>query len=152
MHKLGDINQKTIAGAVEFCRKIVKIDFVRFCIVGGVGFLVHSSIFFTLKNVLGVPAELAYLIGAEGALFSNFTAHHFWTYKNIVTVKRKRVLLREFHASFWTGALINFGVFVIIIRICTLPDIIGLIGGSIAALLWNFFWTKRVIWRESTTD
>lgn len=146
------MHKKSGAGSLQnkallLVRKLLQIDFVRFCIVGGVGFVVHSTVFFVLRK-LGVFPEVAYLIGAESALFSNFTFHHFWTYGPQAVKKRKRILLTQFHVSFWSGALINFGVFVLIIRVFKMPEIYGLIAGSASALFWNFFWTKFFIWRR----
>lgn len=97
-----------------------------------------------------MQSEIAYLLGAESALFANFNFHHGWTYRKIQSNKRKSELLLQFHMSFWSGALINFAIFVAIIRILQFPEVWGLVGGSVTALFWNFFWTKFFIWKRSS--
>lgn len=129
--------------------KILKIDFVKFCIVGGLGFVINFTILGVLHKVLDWPLIIAQLIGAEIALFSNFLLHHHWTYKN----RSKRSLtslIIQFHAVSWPAILgstvmVSFGV-----RVLHLSDFLALAASSAIALVWNFAWSKYVIWRKIT--
>src|SRR3954464_13877009 len=86
-------------------RHLLKIDFVRFCIVGGTGFVINFIILTVLHKLLHFPVFSAQLIGAEIALFSNFMLHHHWTYKDNKVQKTINRLLVEFHASTWPAIL-----------------------------------------------
>lgn len=136
--------------AIKTSRKLLKIDFVRFCMVGVVGFAVNYAALFVLYELVGLPILAAQLLGAETALFSNFIFHHFWTYRGRTQKKRIRVLLAQFHMSFWAGALINSSVVVVTVWWIGWHYFFGLVAGSLAALFWNFFWTKFYIWRHSS--
>lgn len=135
--------------AVRTGRRLLKVDFVRFSMVGAVGFLVNLGMLFILFDLLSMPIWLAQLLGAEAALFSNFTLHHFWTYRDRAGLKRKRILLAQFHVSFWSGAAINSLIVIAAVNALNVHYFIGLVAGSATALFWNFFWTKFYIWRHN---
>ena len=80
---------------------LLKLDFIRFCIVGGTGFIINFIILTVLHKALEVPIFIAQLAGAEVALFSNFMLHHHWTYKEHKVQKSLSTLLVQFHASSW---------------------------------------------------
>lgn len=146
MHNLSDLKKISIPVA-RLGRKLIQVDFVRFCLVGAVGFLVNLSALFLLYDLANFSIVVAQLIGAECALFSNFTFHHFWTYKGLGVQKRKRLLLAQYHLSFWSGAAINSLIVVLLVSVMHAHYFIGLIVGSAVALFWNFFWTKFFIWK-----
>lgn len=134
----------------EKIEHLLKIDFVRFCIVGGTGFVINFVILTLLHKVLHLPIFMSQLVGAEIALFSNFMLHHNWTYKNKKVKKTIPNLLVQFHATTWpaiigSAAMVDAGV-----RFLHLSNLIALAASSAVALLWNFFWSKYVIWRDIT--
>ena len=128
--------------------KLLKIDFVRFCIVGASGFLLNFAILSFLYKGLGWPVFLSQLLAGEIALFSNFILHHTWTYKANKVNKTLLQLIIQFHLSSWiaivgSAALVGSGV-----KWLHLSYIIALVISSAIALGWNFGWTKFVIWRH----
>lgn len=149
MHNQEDKKEGIYFYAVKTGRRLLKIDFVRFSMVGAGGFLVNLAALFLLYDTLGMPIWAAQLIGAEVALLSNFAFHHFWTYRGRSGKKRKRILLAQFHLSFWSGALINSSVVIGAVSVMGWHYFIGLVAGSATALFWNFFWTKFYIWRHA---
>lgn len=146
MHNLSHLEKLSIPIA-RLGRKLIKVDFVRFCLVGGIGFLVNLGMLFLLYDLANLPIWLAQILGAECALISNFTFHHFWTYKGHDVQKRKRLLLAQFHLSFWSGAAINSLIVVLLVSGLHVHYFFGLVAGSAVALFWNFFWTKFFIWK-----
>ena len=128
--------------------RILKIDFVRFCIVGGTGFLINLVLLSIIHDALKVPIFWAQLFSAEVALFSNFTLHHHWTYKAHKVDKSPYKLILQFHSVTWP-AIVGSAVMVSLgERYLHLSDIIALLVSSVIALLWNFVWSKFVIWRD----
>src|SRR5262245_10944096 len=88
-------------------RRVLKIDFFRFCIVGAIGFVINT-IFLTLTHgVLKINIVVAQLISGEAGLISNFFWHNHWTYKHQnhqdVPFWTK---FGRFHASSWSGIVI----------------------------------------------
>lgn len=133
-------------------RHLIKIDFVRFCIVGGTGFVINFIILTVLHKSLGMPIFIAQLIGAEVALFSNFILHHHWTYKARKVAKSMPTLLFQFHASTWPAI---FGSALMVTggeKLLHFGNLLALTVSSVIALLWNFGWSKYVIWHSVTPD
>src|SRR3990167_7331510 len=86
-------------------KNLHKIDFVRFCIVGTLGFIINFGLLTLLFKVLNLHIFIAQLISSEIALFNNFVLHHNWTYKGNMTNKSIKTLLVQFHASSWTAII-----------------------------------------------
>src|SRR3990167_3662561 len=79
-----------------------KVDFVRFCIVGTLGFIINFALLTLLYKGLKMNVFIAQLISSELALFNNFILHHNYTYKDRSS-KSIRNLLIQFHVSSWTA-------------------------------------------------
>lgn len=132
-------------------RKLLKHDFVRFCIVGASGFVINLILLTLFYKILGSPLFVAQIIASEIALFSNFMFHHKWTYKENKVRKTITSLIVQFHLTSWIAVvgsafLVTFGVHVL-----HLPYIIALALSAAIALFWNFAWSKFVIWRDHST-
>ena len=130
--------------------KLLKIEFIRFCIVGGMGFVINFIILVTLRNIFGFPVFLAQLIGAEIALFSNFMLHHHWTYKAHKVDKSLKQLIIQFHISSWPAIIGSALMVTGAEKYLHLNDALSLILSSAIALMWNFFWSKFIIWKDLT--
>jgi len=129
-------------------RRLLKIDFVRFCLVGVLGFTINAALLSLLYKILHSPLFISQLIAAEIALFSNFLFHHHWTYKANGVRKTISKLIVQFHLTSWmaiigSALLVSFGVHVL-----KLSYLVALMLASATALFWNFGWSKFVIWRR----
>lgn len=131
-------------------RRLLKVDFVRFCIVGGTGFVINFIILVALSKLFNAPIIIAQLIGAEVALFSNFILHHNWTYKSRKVKKTIPKLLIQFHATSWPAILGSTAMVSAGVEFFHLSKLVALIISSAIALLWNFGWSKYVVWRHVT--
>lgn len=128
-------------------RRQLQREFVRFCLVGAVGFVVNLSTMTVVHEVLGVSIEWSVLIGGEVALVSNFLFHNFWTYKERALNKKITVLFLQFHVAFWSGNGINAILTLIMIKQFGWSSVLSLAIASGAVLFWNFAWTRFYIWR-----
>lgn len=131
--------------------RLLKIEFIRFCIVGGTGFVINFIILIALRDLFNFPAFPAQLIGAEVALFSNFMLHHHWTYKAHKVEKTIKQLVVQFHLSSWPAILGSALMVAGGERYLHLDNILALTLSSVIALLWNFFWSKFIIWRDTSS-
>jgi len=127
-----------------------KIRFLKFGIVGFVGYLVNA-LALKLLTVLGTPGFIAWSIPVELAIISNFTLNNLWTFKS-ETISGTGNILKKFLAFNGTsaGALliqliagtIGDRVFGIGARQILLPFIILFL-----VLPYNYFMYNAVIWR-----
>lgn len=130
-------------------KKLLKLDIVRFCLVGTLGFLINFTLLSILYKSVGLPIFVAQLVAAEIALFNNFLLHHHWTYKDNNVAKTLPKLIVQFHISSWT-AIIGSAILVSAgVQYLKLNYLVALAISSVVALSWNFFWTKFVIWKRS---
>ncbi len=128
--------------------RLLKIDFIRFCIVGGTGFVINLVILVMLRKFFGWPVFVSQFIGAEVALFSNFMLHHHWTYKTHNVEKSIPKLILQFHATSWPAILGSSVMVTIGEKVLHLGNLPALILSSTVVLFWNFVWSKFVVWRD----
>jgi len=128
---------------------LLKVDFIRFCIVGGTGFVINLCLLTILTHAFNWSVVLAQFISAEIALFSNFMLHHNWTYKHKKVNKKLSTLVIQFHATTWPAILGSTVMVVAGYKIFHLNELFALSISSAVALLWNFTWSKYVIWRDT---
>lgn len=132
-------------------KRLLEIDFVRFCIVGVSGFLINAVLLTLINADLHSPF-VAQLIAAEIALFSNFIFHHKWTYRANKVRKTVSTLIVQFHLTSW-AAIIGSAVIVWAgVRFFHLHPLVALVISSATALFWNFAWSKFVIWRKTNDE
>ncbi len=128
-------------------KNLHKIDFVRFCIVGVLGFVINFVLLTLLYKVLGLHIFIAQLISSEVALFSNFNLHHRWTYKDRSNKSIKNLLI-QFHVSSWTAIVGSAAIVAGGVHLLNMNYLIALVIASAVGLFWNFGWSKFVIWRH----
>lgn len=136
----------------EKISRLLKLDFIRFCVVGGIGFLINLVLLNVFHIVFKLPIVVAQLIAAEVALFSNFMLHHHWTYKDSRVDKPFKKLILQFHATAWPAIVGSSAMVVVGVNVFHLLTIEALVMSSAVALLWNFFWSKYVIWKDTTKE
>ncbi len=143
-----------------------RATFVKFLIVGTIGFIVNTFALFVLydTSILPLPAKstswnflglihpdarlfIASVIAVETAIVSNFLWHENWTFR--WRPKRGPAPLR--FARFNVVAIVSPIIQVATVNILTpFFGIYYLISNAIGVLLgltWNWIWNTRVIWR-----
>lgn len=129
-------------------KKILRNDFIRFCLVGTLGFIINFILLTVLYKKIGIRLFFSQLFAAEVALFSNFLFHHHWTYKGHNVAKSITQLLIQFHASSWV-AIIGSAILVSVgVHVLHLNYGLALVVSSIVALGWNYGWSKFGIWQH----
>lgn len=131
-------------------------SFLKFLIVGGLGFAIN-----TVALLIGVRLELtpanAGVAGAELAIISNFTFNNLWTFSD-----RKLSSWQEIPGKFIQFNLLSLGSVVIQYLSLRVGEFIfGLtrykssgwyllfyIAGVGLGLIWNYFMYSRVIWKK----
>ena len=129
-------------------KRLIGHHFIRFCLVGGLGFSINFILLTLLYKRLHVPIFIAQLLAGEVALFNNFLLHHHWTYKGHNVKKTVLRLLIQFHVTSWlaivgTATVVSGGISLLHLHYFT-----ALVIGGITGLGWNFIWSKFVIWQH----
>lgn len=137
----------------EKINRLVKIDFIRFGMVGAVGFVVTASALHFFHVTLNLGIIVATLISSEIGLLSNFVFHENWTYK-YVNHKTKPLWkkLLHFHMSSWSGVILITVIESVGVKLFHLNYIVALVIASGITMFWNFFWTKFFIFKGHSPD
>lgn len=128
--------------------KALEIDTIRFAIVGGLGFMINLTMLYAVHGLFGLSIGISQIIGAETAILSNFYWHSRWTYKEAAE-KPLPTRLLQFHASAWVGSGITSVVVIALVKQFHVFYPASLVIGSLCGLLWNYLWTKHIIFRKA---
>lgn len=124
--------------------------FIKFLIVGTVGFIVDFGTLAFLVEVVGLRPVVANTFSFSAAVLSNFTFNRYWTYPDSRS-KRRRLQLMQFALVSIIGLTVNNGILVLtqgpfdsLLRTLHAPAAIaGYIPAKMLAtvvvLFWNFF-------------
>ncbi len=120
-------------------------SFIRFGIVGTLGFCWDTLTVYALKNVAGL-----YIAGTAGFLVAasaNWMLNRFWTfrYQNHIAA---HIQWAKFMAANSVGFIFNRGTFfelIAISPICRSHPVFAIVAGSAAGILFNYFLSKRLV-------
>lgn len=114
--------------------------FLRFCVVGGVGFLVDAGVLAALTHALQVGPVLARCVSAPTAILVTFVLNRFWAFDSA-----KEAPLAEAFLAYCAVQGVGFGLnFLIYTALVSLPlgpfskPLIALAIASGLALVFNF--------------
>lgn len=122
-------------------------EFLRFCIVGGIAFLVDALILEFL--VLGqVPAATARVISIAFALQVSYLLHRRFTFSALHAHSTRR--WGKFMATNLVGALVNYSVFLGLLTVALSKDAdisraLALLGSTAVALMFNYWANRRLV-------
>ena len=133
----------------KYKRIILDPSTLRFVIVGTCGFIVNAFVLFILHGKLSINLTIGQIIASECAILFNFVLHDNWTYrhsKDMGLVRR----ISEFHASSWVGAIVTLVILDLVVGFTGAPYMLALAVGGGVAMLWNYCWTRFVIWKPDS--
>jgi dolichol-phosphate mannosyltransferase len=143
---------------VEFLLNIAKIrfrqseEFIKFLAVGFSGVFVNLGVYIFLTRIMSVPVELAPLIAIEVSIISNFLLNHYWTFTARTTETSFLRKLFRFHLAAGVAGILNYTVFLILLKFLNVHDILSnIIGISLGALV-NYFLNSYWTWRQIEED
>jgi dolichol-phosphate mannosyltransferase len=129
-------------------------SFVKFLIVGSVGFVVNTIIL-EAGVFLGYHPAAASVVGAEFAILSNFLLNNAWTFRErkIHTKTRKLLKFIQFNGTSLGAIAIQSGIVYIGTHLYGLSEYrIFYIFGVLIGLVWNYLMYSRVIWKKHAKD
>ena len=128
-------------------------SFIKFLVVGLVGFIINAVVLVVLHDWAKFPAAVANFIGALLAIFSNYNLNNIWTFRThtISGLKRYIVKMVHFYVTSIFGVvviqtgIIAFGVFLF----SDTHYFIYFLIGTVCLLIWNYNMYSRVIWKKT---
>ncbi len=122
-------------------------QFVKFGVVGTLGFLVDTAVVYALRFHVGLYAAgmAAFLIAAT----ANWVMNRLWTFRGRGSLPIHREWLQYMLANLF-GFVLNRGTYIILITfvaICAEQPVLAVAAGSIAGMGVNFVLSRRMVFR-----
>jgi putative flippase GtrA len=142
-----DVLNRVDSGIAALARRGISPDFLRFGIVGTLGFCWDTGTVYGLRGRIGLYA--AGLAGFLVASTANWLTNRIWTFRDRAHSAAHVQWLRYVVANLG-GFVLNRGSFFILISIsllCRRQPVFAIIAGSLAGLGLNYFLSKRFVFR-----
>ncbi len=157
--KIG-FNRFYLRDVLEYIKSSIRIrkerskSFIKYCIVGGAGFIIQTIVS-KLFILTSLQPGISVSIGAEGAIISNFIFNNLWTFshKKITGVRVLRKFIQFNLVSI--GAILIQGITVGIgTHLFGVSTWFWFMVGSIVFIVipYSFFMYSRFIWKEHKTN
>ena len=145
----------TLRDQIEFLVNITKItyrysqDFIRYCLVGGIGVIVNLSTYLFLNRYFQIPLEVASLIAIETSIVSNFLLNNYWTFKHRVKKLSMYRRLINFHiAAGISGILFYYLFFLFLTTVLEVNDVLSIMVATITGTISNYTINSLWTWRK----
>lgn len=131
-------------------KRLVQGSFLKFCVVGGIGFVINT---FVLEKAVqhGFPPVIGSAGGAELAIISNFFLNNAWTFGSRKVVGLQMIgKFLQFNTTSIGAILLQAGTVLIGTHLFDVSTyrwfyILGVGFG----LVWNYIMYSKVVWRKS---
>lgn len=124
--------------------------FLRFAIVGAAGFFVDAGILAFGLNVLSLDPYSARILSYIGAATFTWWGNRLFTFREQASADARTSEWGRFIAVNLVGAFFNYGVYALLVTFAPDPfnnPFIALAAGSLSGLAFNFFGSKRFVFR-----
>lgn len=122
--------------------KKIPLQFIKFCLIGAMSFLIDAGIYLVLTRFLAVYYLLAKIISFILAAINSYFFNRSWTFRS------KNPRIKQEFIKFLIVATIGLGLNSLIMFLTVswlkLNDILGLIIATFIVMFWNF--TANKIW------
>ena len=125
-------------------------QFFRFCVVGGIGFVINTVVLRVLAEVGHWHPAVASSTGAEMAIISNFMLNNFWTFKSSKFTSWKKIPFKflQFNMTSLGAILIQFVVIWLGVHFFGRALYMFYYVFSVGlGLIWNYFMYTTVVWK-----
>jgi putative flippase GtrA len=141
----------------ELFQTLIKMEFVKFCVTGGLGLITDAAVFHIMKQALNAEESKMILFiipvfGYTAAVAQNYIINHMWTFKKETDTKR---ISAELFLKFFLVSLLALAPRYLVYKEVLeyfgstkwlFPDIANLCG-IVAGTIVNFFGSKFLVFR-----
>jgi putative flippase GtrA len=128
-------------------RRVLLVQFIRFAIIGTLGFVWDTIIVTTLAPRIGVYVAgiVSYFIVAT----INWLLNRVWTYRHVSHGVRHRQLMLFLLANS-AGLVLNRGTYSLLVHFvpfCRIYLVVPVAAGGLCGMFVNFFLSRRLVFR-----
>jgi dolichol-phosphate mannosyltransferase len=123
----------------------------KFGIVGISGIVVNLGILFLLVEFFAQNKDLASIIAIEFSILNNFIWNDLWTFSSAEdqSLSGRLPRLVTFNIVSIGGAVINYGIFLILTAWFGVYYLAAQLVGILIAFIWNFLVNRRITWTKA---
>ena len=144
-------------------RGLFQSTLLRFLVVGGAGFVVNQTILYGLyesvfapfrdRDTLGLNEALllASIIAVEVSIIIRFVLNDRWTFKGTRGAKPLHRRFLESNISSLGSPAISLACVNLLTPLLGISFLITNSMGIALGLVWNWLWSRHVVWRPSTS-
>lgn len=135
--------------------RFIPLVFVKYCIVGSLGVIVHVTAFSIFSHFFSGGLEPTFrqfsfaVVGAiETAIIFNFLLNNQWTFSH-VRLKGRAALLGflKFNGACLFGALANYAVTAFLFSF-GFAKLMSVVIGAFTGVIWNYTMNRLLTWKE----
>ncbi|NEP90072.1 MAG: glycosyltransferase [Okeania sp. SIO2C2] len=130
--------------------------FIRFGTVGFSGVFVDMTVFYLLREAVGLGLTSSAILSAEAGIINNFLWNDLWTFGDISRSQRgwrKRVKrLLKFNLICLTGLIFNVLIINLLFNLLGVNEYIAKLIAITTVTLWNFWVNLKLSWRVTQVD
>jgi putative flippase GtrA len=132
---------------VSQSQRLIVVQFLRFGVVGGIGFLVDTATVYGLRTVLGLYGAglVAYVIAATG----NWVFNRIWTFRGQGSGPAHRQWAK-FMLTNLVGFVLNRGTYALLVMFVAAAahePVIATAAGAVAGMFANFSLSRKLVFR-----
>ncbi|MEP6829105.1 MAG: GtrA family protein [Rhizomicrobium sp.] len=141
---------------MSWTRALARFSILRFAIIGGVGFVVDSTVLALDTNWLGLDPFKGRVLSIFCAMICTWLGNRYFTFADRRARGSVSAVFHEwskFVAANIVGALVNYGVYATLLRFASPPfnnKYIALVAGVLAGLVFNFILSKKLVFTGRT--
>jgi dolichol-phosphate mannosyltransferase len=135
--------------------RFIPLVFVKYCIVGSLGVIVHVSAFSIFSYLFAGGAEPTFrqfsfsVVGAiETAIIFNFLLNNLWTFSHVRLQGRAALIgFLKFNGACLFGALANYAVTAFLFSF-GFAKLMSVVIGAFTGVIWNYTMNRLLTWKE----
>ncbi|MEI9931684.1 MAG: GtrA family protein [Rhizomicrobium sp.] len=123
--------------------------FLRFGLVGAAGFVVNEAALWVALHLLHFGRDVSWFVAFLPSVTFTWWGNRTFTFREHASTGAK-AMLREWAHFVVTnsfGALVNFGVYELLIHFTAVGPLLALACGVLAGMMFNFTLSKRLVFR-----
>lgn len=130
-------------------KKLLHHKFLKFCIVGGMGFFVNMGILYGLTES-GLYYMASAIIAIALAMVFCYTLNNYWTFGSRVRgVKAYAKSLWKYAIVSFIGDGLSFGLLVFFTEVVDLWYMVSAVAATFIVAVFRYVVVRRLIWRKA---
>jgi dolichol-phosphate mannosyltransferase len=135
----------------KFQQKFPITRFLRFGVVGFSGLAVDLSVFYILRDVIGLGLTRSTMLSAEVAIINNFLWNDIWTFRDISRWqkggKARLMRLLKFNVICLAGLILQTLIVNLLFNVLGINQYLSKLIAIAVVVAWNFWVNLKLSWR-----